>query len=128
MTEYSAFLRPLNQRICGVWFVLDYVQIQMDDYIVNLYCDIEAVSRSGRSYSQGELGWRDTLCEIIEATVAQIVIDMPKSLSIIASNGTCLKMHLQRGMQGAVESMSLHRFGTGGFIDEILVPPLDEAE
>jgi hypothetical protein len=74
MEEYQEYLsRIVGEQLSAVCFVMDYLQLQFNDYHLTVLPPLVA-QIGDRSFCLGDLGYRDTLCERITHNVTVVSI------------------------------------------------------
>lgn len=76
----------VGERLAGVWFVIDYVQLQFDDGITNFYA-WPKVRRGEEEFDFGQPGYRDALCAFICERVTQADLFLDAGLVVSFGSG-----------------------------------------
>jgi len=76
-----------SQRLSSVEFVQDYIQLHFDDYTINLYNPVR-VGEGSTTLQQGQVGFRDGLCNLINGIVREVVHTKGDKVEIVFDGGS----------------------------------------
>lgn len=95
----------VGQRLSGVTFVMDYVQLQFDPPpTINAYTPI-TIRSGGRTAVSGEETFRNLICEQIPKTVASIAIVEGEAFSLNFEDGSIVSISLREEDNAHGEAM-----------------------
>ena len=89
-----------GEQLSGVWFVMDYLQLQFNSSLLTLYHWPEVFIPAGLqlpegSYAFGDPGYRDALCSEIAENVETTSIEEGVALEISFEDGTIFRSSLR---------------------------------
>ncbi|HEY0460838.1 MAG TPA: hypothetical protein VGC97_17005 [Pyrinomonadaceae bacterium] len=100
------FSRIIGEQLSAVSFVMDYLQLQFNGYFLTVLTPLVVVTND-RTYSFGDLGFRDTLCERIAQKVIEIVLTSDY-LRIVFEDNTFFSISLRQEDYVGAEAINLH--------------------
>jgi len=89
----GCFSRVVGQQLSAVTFVLDYLQLQFDAYLLTVLTPL-TVLIGENSYRLGDLHYRDVLCERIAHRVTDVLLH-PDHLRIGFDDNACFNISLR---------------------------------
>jgi hypothetical protein len=95
-----------SQRLSSVEFVQDYIQLHFDDYTINLYNPVKVVEGSG-TLRPGQVGFRDTLCNLINGTVRDVVYAESDKVELVFENGSSVVVSIADKDSSGPEALML---------------------
>jgi hypothetical protein len=87
------FTRLVGEQLSAVGFVMDYLQLQFDPYLLTVLTSL-VVHAKGQSYRLGDLAYRDALCERIARRVDDVSLERDR-LSIGFDDGAAFDISLK---------------------------------
>jgi hypothetical protein len=93
--DQELYQQLIGERLSGVTFVLDYLQLQFDPPpTLNVYTSVTVVS-GGRSARQGDDQFRNLLCDQIPKVVRSVVVERDSEFRITFEDGSAISISLR---------------------------------
>ena len=104
--DQSVLSRIVGERLTGVCFVMDYLQLQFEDNTLTVLTPHD-ISVDGRRVQLGDLGYRDTLCDRITKVATGLTL-REEELRISFDDGTAFTATLEVEGYAGNEAINFH--------------------